>query len=173
MSPIYELAAQHDLPVFIHSDATSIVKKTPVYLWELEEALSRHPGTRIVWCHSGMSRRLDVPRLPEEVFRLLGQFPNLLVDLSWNVLERCLMPGGRPDRSWVGLVEAYPERFMVGSDVLGNYGSAYRNVIELHRAFLSALKPETARKIGIDNFLSVLPWQIESRSPSLQETLAE
>lgn len=89
--------------------------------------------------------------------RLLETYPNLYVDLSWSVLQPYLLDEqGMPDRQWLALVERFPERFMLGSDVVGRFGSLGE---QLHGfdPFLDALPEGIARKVARENFLAVLP----------------
>ena len=89
--------------------------------------------------------------------RLLADYANLYVDLSWSVLEPYLLDEqGVPRQEWLALVERYPDRFMLGSDVVGRFGSLGE---QMHgfRPFLDALSEEVANKVARDNFLAVLP----------------
>ena len=63
---------------------------------------------------------------------------------------------GRARPEWVALVERFPERFMLGSDVVGRFDKLGQ---ELHSfdPFLDALPVEVAHKVAKDNFLQVLP----------------
>ncbi|WP_110971948.1 amidohydrolase family protein [Pseudomonas huaxiensis] len=162
MTRIYHLAAEQDMPVLIHSNITSKRERNPLYLAELEEPLRNHPHTRFIWAHAGSS--LEIHRhqtrmdfLLPTLERLLETYPNLYVDLSWSVLQPYLLDDqGTPDRQWLALVERFPERFMLGSDVVGRFGSLGE---QLHGfdPFLDALPEGIARKVARDNFLSVLP----------------
>jgi hypothetical protein len=155
LAPVFELAAEKGLPVFLHSNVGSVWKREPIYLAELEGAVKVHLKTRFVWCHAGVSRRIDVPTLPAEVRRLLTAYPNLWVDLSWVVFETYLAPGGKPSPEWVALIEAFPDRFLIGSDKVGRFGN-YPGEIRKFDVLLDALKPDTARKVGRDNLAAVL-----------------
>ena len=39
--PVYIFAAEHDLPVWVHSDISSVWIQEPIYLYEMEEAVER------------------------------------------------------------------------------------------------------------------------------------
>ncbi len=56
----------------------------------------------------------------------------------------------------VKLVNKHPTRFMLGSDVVGRFGSL-GETIRGFVPFLDALEPDTARKVARDNFLAILP----------------
>ncbi len=156
LDPLYELAAQYDMPVSVHSDVSSVWKREPLYLHEIENAVKKHPHTRIIWCHAGVSRRIDVPTLAGEVRRLLATYPNVYVDLSWVVFETYLTKDNQPVNDWVSLIEAFPTRFMIGSDKVGKFDD-YHKEMQKYYVLLDALKPDTARKVARDNFLALLP----------------
>ena len=159
---IYTLAAQHDLPVLVHSNITSKREKNPLYLAEIEQPLGQHPRTRFIWAHAGTSaeshrHQTQMDFLLPTLTRLLATYPNLYVDLSWSMLTPYLLDEqGRARPEWVALVERFPERFMLGSDVVGRFDKLGQ---ELHSfdPFLDALPVEVAHKVAKDNFLQVLP----------------
>ncbi|MFP5465873.1 MAG: amidohydrolase, partial [Gammaproteobacteria bacterium] len=76
---------------------------------------------------------------------------------SWSVLEPYLLDEqGKPRQAWLALVERYPDRFMLGSDVVGRFGTLGE---QLHGfdPFLDALPEQVAQKVARENFLAVLP----------------
>jgi len=48
LQPVLEIASKYDLPVFIHSDVSSVWKRDPIYLHEIETAVKANPKTKIV-----------------------------------------------------------------------------------------------------------------------------
>ncbi|WP_395745585.1 amidohydrolase family protein [Prosthecobacter sp.] len=155
---IYELAAELDLPVFVHSNISSVWKREPIYLHEFEEAVQQHPKTKFVWCHAGISRRLDVPTLAQEIERMLATYPNVSMDISWVLFDTYLVKDGKPVADWIALFEKYPQRFLIGSDKVGRFHD-YAPVMQRYYLLLDAMKPETARRIAHDNLLAILPRQ--------------
>ncbi|MDB5357918.1 MAG: hypothetical protein JWN24_4371 [Phycisphaerales bacterium] len=153
---VFTFAGQHDLPVFLHSNIGSVWKHEPIYLPEVETAVREHPQTRIVWCHAGISRRIEIPTLTKDLETLVRKYPNLYVDVSWVVYDNDLAKSGRPDPQWLALIEAFPDRFMIGSDKVGHFAD-YPHEILKYYPFLDALKPATADKLVRGNLLSVLP----------------
>jgi predicted TIM-barrel fold metal-dependent hydrolase len=161
LTPIYKLAAKHDLPVMIHSNITSARIKEPLYLAELEEALRKNPNTRFIWAHAGTSNsinlRNDLHFLDEETERLLRTYPNLWIDLSWSVLEEHLLNSKEKIKTrWLKILQRHPDRFMLGSDLVGNFDRIGELLAEFDDV-LDALNDEDARKLAHDNFLRVLP----------------
>lgn len=89
--------------------------------------------------------------------RLLEAYPNLYIDLSWSMLTPYLLDdAGQPRPEWVALVKRFPERFMVGSDVVGRFNKLGKEMRRFD-PFLDALPEDVAQKVARDNFLAVLP----------------
>ena len=159
---IYTLAAQHDLPVLVHSNITSKREKNPLYLAEIEQPLGQHPRTRFIWAHAGTSAEIhrhqtQMDFLLPTLTRLLATYPNLYVDLSWSMLTPYLLDEqGKPRPEWVALVKRFPERFMLGSDVVGRFDKLGQEMRSFD-PFLNALPVEVAHKVAKDNFLAILP----------------
>jgi len=152
LDAIYDLAAENNLPVSVHSDIASVWKREPIYAGEMENAVSRHPKTHFIWCHGGISRRVNVPSVTAELERLLATYPNLSVDISWVVFEDYIVKDGTPDPKWVAMIEKFPGRFMIGSDIVGHFAT-YPHEMQKYYKLMDALKPETAKKLGKENFL--------------------
>ncbi len=164
LARVYHLAAEFDLPVLLHANVTSKRERNPLYLAEIEEPLRNHPHVRFIWAHAGTSmeihrhqKKLDF--LLPTLRRLLQRYPNLYIDLSWSVLRPYLLDEqGKPDPQWLALVERFPQRFMLGSDVVGQFDSL-PELMASFDPFLDALPEQVARQVARDNFLAVLPRQ--------------
>lgn len=120
--PIYEFAADYNLPVLMHQNVTSVTKNDhPVYLWEFEEAVREFPRTRFILAHCGMSRRVLVPFYYQMIQRLLDQYDNVCVDYSWIIYDVAICPNGQPAPDWLALTEKYSERICLGSDLVTRF----------------------------------------------------
>ncbi|MGY2400563.1 amidohydrolase family protein [Pseudomonas sp. SDO5271_S396] len=162
MTRIYHLAAENDLPVMLHSNITSKRERNPLYLAEVEEPLRNHPHTRFIWAHAGTSKEIhrhqvQMDFLLPTLSRLLEAYPNLYIDLSWSMLTPYLLDdAGQPRPEWLALVARFPERFMLGSDVVGRFAKLGREMRRFD-PFLDALPEDVAHKVARDNFLAILP----------------
>ncbi|MFA0087272.1 amidohydrolase family protein [Vibrio sp. 10N.261.51.F12] len=158
---VYEVAARYDLPVLLHANITSQRENEPLYIEELTQALEQHPETRFLWAHAGttstLTRTIDMRFLYQTVASLLSKHDNLYILASWSLID-VVMPKGQLDRRWVSLIEAYPERFMIGSDVVGAFGYQ-ETALSTWDPVLSALPAHVAEKMAYQNMLSVLPSQ--------------
>lgn len=155
-SRLLDLGAARDLPVLVHSDIGAAWLERPDFLEEIESAIRAHPRTRMIWAHAGISRRIVIPNHTDILRRMLAQYANLTIDLSWVIFEQEIAPGGVLDRRWASLIEEYPGRFVIGSDTVGFFDQ-YKPTLQRYYLLLDALKPETARKVAHDNFLALLP----------------
>lgn len=162
MQRIYRVAAEHQLPILLHSNITSKRERNPLYRGELEEALADNPGVNFIWAHAGTSKTLHryqgkMAFLLPTVSSLMAKYDNLYIDLSWTVLEPYLLDeNGKPDQEWLRLVARYPDRFMIGSDVIGEYDNI-GEILQEYRPFLDALPEEVAKRVAEQNFLALLP----------------
>jgi hypothetical protein len=167
MARVYHLAAEHDMPVLLHSNITSKREKNPLYLAEVEEPLRNHPHTRFIWAHAGTSLELhrhqtELDFVRPTLERMLEAYPNLYIDLSWSVLKPYLLDDkGKPDGEWLALVKRFPDRFMLGSDVVGKFESMGEQMHGFD-PFLDALPADVAQNVARDNFLNVLPRNLKN-----------
>jgi len=106
--------------------------------------------------------RIVVPTLVQELRRMLKTHPNLWIDLSWVVYSMDVAPSGIHSEEWVAIVEEFPDRFMLGTDKIGHYED-YDEAISKYYIFLDALSPKTARLVGRENFLRILPQRVRER----------
>lgn len=158
---VYRLAGRHDLPVLLHSNLTSLREETPIYLGELEDALKSNPDTRFVLAHAGTSggvekRQAPLATLNEIIRALLERYDNLYVDLSWSVREHYLIEDGEPRPAWVTLIRDHPDRFVLGSDVVGHFDSIAA-ILDEYRPLLDALPKPVADKLRAENARALLP----------------
>jgi len=162
MMKVYKLAAEFDLPVLLHSNITSQRERNPLYLEELEDALHEHPDVKFIWAHAGTSKELH--RHQEELKfvrpllqKLLATYDNLTIDLSWTMIEPYLLDEkGKPRPKWLALLEQYPTRFVIGSDVVGSFDNLGK-IMHGFDPVLDALPAKVAQAIAQDNFLALLP----------------
>ncbi|ART79897.1 amidohydrolase family protein [Oceanisphaera avium] len=162
MMKVYRVAAEFDLPVLVHSNVTSKRERKPLYLEELEEALQKNPDVKFIWAHAGTSKELhrhqeELDFLRPLLTRLLADYDNLTIDLSWTLLEPYLLDEqGTPRPRWMKLLEDNPQRFVLGSDVVGRFDNL-GNILNGFEPVLQALPKSVAQAIAHDNFLALLP----------------
>jgi predicted TIM-barrel fold metal-dependent hydrolase len=124
MLGLFELAAQHGIPVSVHMDTTNPSRGESAdeaqWLARFERALDQCSSTTFIWAHCGIGPSPDVVR------RMLDRHPNLYCDLSarnpvWAHMRQVspeLLSIDRPE--WIDLLNAYPSRFLFGTDAYGD-----------------------------------------------------
>ncbi len=160
---VYTVAGRYRLPVLLHSNLTSLREETPIYLQELEEALAAHPDTRFVLALAGTSggvekRQAPLDTLPEIIRALLDRYDNLYIDLSWSVREHYLLDDDEPSDTWLALIEDHPDRFTLGTDLVGHFDSM-KKILDAYRPLLDALPEDVARALARVNALALVPEQ--------------
>jgi predicted TIM-barrel fold metal-dependent hydrolase len=150
-----ELAGRHRVPLSLHMDAEASS------VAEMERLLRAHPDAALLWAHTGHFAEPDLLR------RLLAEHPNLYCELSYRVSiagSRNGIPvdqGGRLRDSWRQLIEEFPDRFVIGTDLSWPSPSQYEAHIAFWRRILEQLSPETAEKVAFRNAERILNWQQE------------
>ena len=158
---VYKLAARYDLPVLLHSNLTSLREETPIFLEELEAALSANPQTRFVLAHAGTSggveeRQAPLGTLVPILRALLSRYAHFYVDLSWSVKDHYLLKNDKPASEWVELIRDYPDRFVLGSDLVGHFDSMKR-LMDDYQPLLDALPQKVAEQLASGNAAALVP----------------
>ena len=159
MRKVAALAARHRVPVLFHAEA----EEQPAM--EAEALIGAFPDTLFIWAHA--CGRASA----EDTAQRLRRFPNLMCDLGGMSNGPRTMGGyGKPwprSTPWVHqvqddsgrvlpemkqLLEAFPDRFMIGTDTAHTaYLKFYDYRIAILRIMLVQLAPDAARKIGAEN----------------------
>jgi hypothetical protein len=135
---VYAFCADKNLPVCLHQNSTSVGHHDRFeYLHEMKEALEKFPRTKFIWAHCGCSRRVSHKNYAAMVREMLSSHRNLWVDLSWVIYEDAICSQLAPKPAWVQLIQEFPERFMLGTDLCGHFEhlgktiARYNNLIKL------------------------------------------
>jgi hypothetical protein len=148
---IYGLCAEKRLPVLVHQNSTSVsIHDDYEHLDELEEMLERFPKTVFVWAHCGISRRVFHKKYHEMVAALLARFANLNVDISWVVYDDVICNILEPKKHWVDTINAFPDRFCLGSDLCGHFDHLGKTMAR-YNGLLRSLAPNVRRLLASGN----------------------
>jgi hypothetical protein len=140
------LSAAHDVPFSVHMDAE------PESVAQLERLMAANREGVVLWAHTG--HYAD----PSLLRRLLETHPNLYCELSY----RTAISAGRRAttmddensrlrQAWRELLETFPDRFVMGTDLGFASPPAYTAHIAVWRSILLQLSPETAAKLAYLN----------------------
>ena len=122
-----ELRAR-DYPITIHSDIGNDTSPT-LYLPLMEQALALYPDNKIVWAHMGLSYEQTSMKASDHIAilsRLLDQYPNLMLDISWRILEDYYFSKSAYRPQYVAFMNQYSERILPGSDFVAFRGNSFR-----------------------------------------------
>jgi predicted TIM-barrel fold metal-dependent hydrolase len=148
MLGIFQLAAEHGIPVCVHMDTTSLSESEPAdeedWLAEFERALDQCSSTTFIWTHCGIGPSPDVVR------RMLDRHPNLYGDLSarnpvWANMREVspeLLSIDTPE--WIDLLNDRPSRFLFGTDAYGDV--TYAGYPDIVAWFEERIVPQLSRK---------------------------
>jgi predicted TIM-barrel fold metal-dependent hydrolase len=151
LDDVYALCARRGLPVLVHQNSTSVsIHDEYEHLHELTETLERFPTTRFVWAHCGISRRVSHKHYHEMVHRVLARYPNLWVDIAWVVYDKVICSGLEPKRHWLELIERFPDRFCLGSDLCGHFDHLGK-ALARYNGLLARLAPKTRHLVAEGN----------------------
>jgi len=154
LAPILDFAAVNRLPVIIRHDMAEEPLKPskeylePVYLKEMTDLLSRHPDTIIIWAHAGIGRNIHIKEHHNLLKQLILAHPNLYFDLSWFAWENSIE---KNINAWVDLITQHPDRFVLGSNKIGNFRS--RSGDEKPSSEWNAILSSQSANIGVGDAL--------------------
>lgn len=126
-----DMAKERGLFLHLHGDADAV-----------ERVFAQDPQARILWAHSGFDR-------PANVGAMLRRHAKLWADLAFRTDHAS---GGAVDPDWRALFEAFPDRFMVGTDTFTP--ERWHYVVDhaaYSRKWLADLPPDLAERIAYRN----------------------
>ncbi|NKE48343.1 amidohydrolase family protein [Roseomonas frigidaquae] len=149
MRGIVELARRYRVPVMLHVEITR--------LREMQALLAEYPDVPIIWAHGGYTP-LFLAR------RMLEQHGNLIYELSARSWPRhprspdytLLRDGAAVWPEWLQLIEAKPDRFIIGTDASHRSMASDTMKYASVQAFLRQLSPAVRDKVAQTNLLALL-----------------
>ncbi|TYL47350.1 amidohydrolase family protein [Marinomonas sp. IMCC 4694] len=165
-----ELRAR-DYPITIHSDLGNNASPT-LYLPLMENALALYPDNKIVWAHMGMSHELtnmDASQHIAIMSRLLEQYPNLMIDISWRILDDYYFSKWGNQDKYVAFMNRYSERILPGSDFVafrGNNFKVYQQELNVTSRIHQFLSDDAFRNIALgENYFKLL--NLDYQAPTI------
>jgi hypothetical protein len=134
---VIQMAKQRGIMLHAHSDADAV-----------ERIFKADPGARVLWAHAGFAR-------PEEVAKLLAKHKSLWADLAFRTDHG---QGGKVPPEWRSVFEAFPDRFMIGTDTFTPERWHYVGEhARWSREWLKDLPKDLAERIAWKNADSLFP----------------
>jgi len=158
-APFMEILRERNIPITLHSDLGNNADPTK-YLYLMEHVLHQYPDNPIVWAHMGLSKELSTMSPEQHVSimsRLLDEYPNLMLDISWDVLYNSYHQWGG---IFIPFFNDYSTRILAGSDfVAAGYKEyqQYAKELEITSRALRFLDNEAFRNIALgENYFRLL-----------------
>ena len=159
---------ERGFPIAIHADLGSDEEPT-LYLPLMEQVLNTYPDNLIVWVHMGLSRELttiDPVRHAELMASMLERYPNLMLDITWRVLDDAYFSTPEGQAAYVPFLNAHSERILPGTDFLASRDKdfdVYREELEINSRILGYLDDEAFRNIALgENYFRLLGLDYEA-----------
>jgi Amidohydrolase len=167
---ILDFAGEAGLVVLIHNDMDRPFAKEsdtgehpegtrPMYLDEMKALFKRHPGTTIIWAHTGLGRVVrPIKNHAANLAAILAdpQFRHVYFDISWNEVAKYIVATPESTRIAADLFNRYPDRFLFGTDEVAPANhSEYRRVYDQYGPLWNMLDPEASRKIRLTNYARI------------------
>jgi hypothetical protein len=158
-APFMKILRERGIPVTLHSDLGNDANPTE-FLPLMRHVLEKYPDNKIVWAHMGLSKELQHMDARQHVAimkEMLDRSPNLMLDISWDVLYNAYHEWGQV---FLDFFNAYPTRILAGSDFVAAGSkkfSAYANELEVTSRALRLLDDEAFRRIALgENYFRLL-----------------
>jgi amidohydrolase family protein len=166
---ILDFAGEVGLVVLIHNDMDRPFAKEsdteqhpakaasgPLYLDQVRALFKRHPGTTIIWAHTGVGRVVrPIKNHAANLAKILAdpQFSHVYFDISWDEVAKYIVATPESTRITADLINRYPDRFLFGTDEVAPADqSAYTKIYYQYQPLWNLLDPETSRKVRLTNY---------------------
>jgi len=149
-------------PLAIHSDLGNDADPTQYLPW-IEEVLRLYPHNKIVWMHLGLSRELvaiDPDTHIGILESLLDRYPNLMVDISWRVIDDNVFSDPELRDRYIPFLNAYSDRVLPGTDFVASANKnfdIYQAELDVTGRILAHLDDAAFRNIALgENYFRIM-----------------
>jgi predicted TIM-barrel fold metal-dependent hydrolase len=168
---LFAFAGEVGLVVLIHNDIDVPFAQAgaePVYLTQMKDLLRRHPGTTVIWAHTGLGRVVHpvqaqaaagpAERSPGhiEILESILSDPGLAhvhFDLSWSEVAKYVVATPASLERSTALIERHPDRFLFGTDEVAPRDAAtYLRVYAQYDPLWQRLSPEVRARLRTRNY---------------------
>ena len=151
-----------NIPLAMHADLGN--DDDPArYLPLIKEVLRMYPDNKIVWMHMGLSRELvnmNVSQHIQTLESLLDHYPNLMLDISWRVIDDNYFSSPDARALYVPFLNEYSDRILPGTDFLASRDKnfeVYRTELRVTSRIIRYLNDNSFRNIALgQNYFRLL-----------------
>lgn len=138
-------------------------------LYLMDYVLERYPDNKIIWAHMGLSKELTKLSAEEHIQiikSLLDKSPNLLLDISWRVLEDTYFSNPEYRELYITFLNQYSDRILPGTDFVASRNKTfeiYNKELEVTSRIHQYLNDEAFRNIALgENYFRMLNLNYEA-----------
>lgn len=152
--PFMGILQKRDIPINFHSDLGNDAEPTK-YLEVMEYVLKKFPDNKIIWAHMGLSKELahmDANEHTAILKRLLDANSNLMLDISWDVLDKHYFSKPEIRAVYIDFFNSYSERILPGTDFVASRNKnfeSYEDELQKTSSILQDLDDEAFRNIAL------------------------
>jgi len=158
-APFMQILRERNIPVTLHADLGNDAEPTK-FVPLIMKVFETYPDNKIVWAHMGLSKELSNmdPQLHVSLMKkALDRYPNLMLDISWDVLYESYREFGPV---FVAFFNQYPDRILPGTDFVAagtkDY-SKYAHELDVTSRVNKFLSDEAFRRIALgENYFRLL-----------------
>ena len=156
LGKVLDFAQEAGLVVILHCDVDAMIshnKEGPTFLKSLEKLFKKYKNTKIIWAHTGLGRYVKARNGHARwVGKLLSTYPNLFVDISWDVVAKQFLRKGKLRPQWKQFLQEHSLKILFGSDVVAPTPVKYRVTLNLYQKIWKELPQSTVRRITYGNY---------------------
>ncbi len=156
---VLSFAGDVGLVVILHNDIDMPYPKSgqePYLLAQMKELFVRHPDTTIIWAHIGVGRVVRPLAQQAAIVEKICTDPSLshvYMDLSWDEVAKYVTASPEATQRTADMINRYPDRFLLGSDVVAPAsGDAMVAVYEAYAPLWALLTPDAMQKVTRGNY---------------------
>jgi predicted TIM-barrel fold metal-dependent hydrolase len=161
LDKLLTFAGEVGLVVILHNDINSVrpAAGRPAHFDDLKAVFRTHPGTTIIWAHTGLGRFVKPTADHVDLLREIlanAEFSHVSFDISWDEVAKWIVADDATLDAWVKLLNAYPDRFLFGSDAVAPRTQAdYLKAYDAYAKLWARLDADTASKVKSKNFARI------------------
>ena len=143
-----------NIPLTIHSDLGVPANHTK-FKHLMDYVLQLYPDNKIVWAHAGLSKELKAMNATKHIEIMksfLNRYPNLMLDISWRILEDSHFSKSRG--LYVAFLNSYSNRILPGTDFVASRNKTfkvYKEELYVTSQINKYLNDEAFRNIALGN----------------------
>ena len=160
-APFMKVLRERNMPISIHADLGSDTERDK-YLPLMQEVLRQYPNNKIVWVHMGLSKELahaDPDWHVGVMQDALDQHPNLMLDITWRVLNDNYFQDLDMRSKYVAFFEKNSDRILPGTDFVASHkksNAVYRAEVLANSDILGDLNNTAFRNIALgQNYFNI------------------